>query len=278
VQVCGIDLLDRPVAAKAHVGYLPEQPPLYRDFSVDDYLLLAAKLHRVPPARRRDAIARTKARCGLATEGARVIGTLSKGYQQRVGIAQAILHDPDVVVLDEPTVGLDPNQIREIRTLIRALAAERSVILSTHILPEVEAVCDRVQILSDGRVVWADTIDALRSTRAGDAWSVVVHEGVRADDLGAIAGVIEVHAVAIGRWRVRLADPTGAVDALVDAAARGGWRLRELAPATTSLEDLFVELTRGASEADAGAASSDSAASDGHAHAAPHAAEEATAP
>ena len=145
IRICGIDLLEQPSAAKARIGYLPEVPPLYRELTVDEYLQLAAKLHRVPRARRANAVATVKQRCGLSDTGGKLIGTLSKGYQQRVGIAQAIVHSPDVVVLDEPTVGLDPNQIRDIRGLIRELGGAHSVILSTHILPEVEAVCDRVR-------------------------------------------------------------------------------------------------------------------------------------
>ena len=163
VSICGIDLLAQPTAAKAKVGYLPEHPPLYRELNVDEYLTLAVKLHRVPKPARRDAVARAKQRCGLADVGRKLIANLSKGYQQRVGIAQAIAHEPDVVILDEPTVGLDPNQIREIRSLVRELAGERSVILSTHILPEVEAICDRVQIMHRGNVVYRDTIAALKA-------------------------------------------------------------------------------------------------------------------
>ncbi len=150
ISICGIDLFAEPRAAKARIGYLPEVPPLYRELTVDEYLTLAAKLHRVARARCRAAVDDAKRRCGLAETGRKLIGTLSKGYQQRVGIAQAILHGPDVVILDEPTIGLDPNQIREIRALIRELAGAHSVILSTHILPEVEAVCDRVQIMHHG--------------------------------------------------------------------------------------------------------------------------------
>ncbi|MCX7185399.1 MAG: ABC transporter ATP-binding protein [Nitrosospira sp.] len=162
VEICGIDLLDRPRDAKARIGYLPETPPLYRELTVDEYLRLAARLHRVSNADLRIALAEAKQRCGLNDVGRQLIGSLSKGYQQRVGIAQAIIHNPDVVILDEPTVGLDPNQMREIRTLIRELGAERSVILSTHILPEVESVCDRVQIMHQGRMVFNDSIAGLK--------------------------------------------------------------------------------------------------------------------
>jgi len=167
ISICGIDLLEQPVGAKARIGYLPEVPPLYRDFTVDEYLTLAAKLHRVPRARHREAVNAARERCGLAGSGGKLIATLSKGYQQRVGIAQAIVHSPDVVILDEPTVGLDPIQIREIRALIRELGGAHSVILSTHILPEVEAVCDRVQIMHHGSIVYGDTITALRDMHSG---------------------------------------------------------------------------------------------------------------
>jgi ABC-2 type transport system ATP-binding protein len=164
VTICGIDLLTDPVAAKLCIGYLPEYPPLYRELTVDEFLSLAVKLHRVPKPKRRDAVVRAKQRCGLSDVGRRLIGTLSKGYQQRVGIAQAIAHEPDVLILDEPTAGLDPNQIRDIRLLVRELGGVHSVILSTHILSEVEAVCDRVQIMHHGKVVYGDTTCALKTS------------------------------------------------------------------------------------------------------------------
>ncbi|NIO42816.1 MAG: ATP-binding cassette domain-containing protein [Burkholderiales bacterium] len=164
INVCGIDLIDKPTEAKARIGYLPEIPPLYKELRVDEYLRLSGRLHRLKQPALSEAVARTKQRTGLSDMGRRLIGSLSKGYQQRVGIAQAIIHDPDVVILDEPTVGLDPNQIREIRALIRELGNERSVILSTHILPEVEAICDRVQILHRGKVVFSEAIAGLRAS------------------------------------------------------------------------------------------------------------------
>ncbi|MBA4142804.1 MAG: ABC transporter ATP-binding protein [Nitrosospira sp.] len=162
IEICGIDLVDKPRDAKARMGYLPEVPPLYRELTVNEYLRLAARLHRVEKAEIRSAVVRAVERCGLGTTGKRLIGSLSKGYQQRVGIAQAIIHDPDVIILDEPTAGLDPNQIRDVRALIRELGAERSVIISTHILPEVESMCDRVQIVNAGRTVFDDTLGGLR--------------------------------------------------------------------------------------------------------------------
>lgn len=162
IEICGIDLLDKPQEAKLHLGFLPEIPPLYHDMTVDEYLLLAARLHRVDKHTLQTVLDNVKQRCGLEAQSKCVISTLSKGFQQRVGIAQAIIHNPDVIILDEPTVGLDPNQIREIRSLIRELGVSSSVILSTHILSEVESVCDRVQIMHKGRVVFDQTMAELQ--------------------------------------------------------------------------------------------------------------------
>jgi ABC-2 type transport system ATP-binding protein len=135
ISINGIDLLDNPKAAKAAIGYLPETPPIYKEMTVDEYLNYCAKLHRISSDAITDAVALAKTRCGLTETGQRLIANLSKGYQQRVGIAQAILHSPEVIILDEPTVGLDPNQIREIRALIAELGKEHGIILCTHILP-----------------------------------------------------------------------------------------------------------------------------------------------
>lgn len=162
VQICGVDLFDKPLEAKAHLGYLPEIPPLYPDLTVDEFLRLAARLHGVHKKAMPAALENAKHRCGLNDCGRRLIATLSKGFQQRVGIAQAIIHNPDVIILDEPSVGLDPNQMREIRQLIRELGKAHSVILSTHLLPEVENVCDSVQILHKGRVVLNQTMAELQ--------------------------------------------------------------------------------------------------------------------
>ncbi|WON74805.1 ABC transporter ATP-binding protein [Nitrosospira sp. Is2] len=167
IEICGINLMDRPEEAKIRMGYLPETPPLYRELTVNEYLRLAAKLHRVNTSKASSALDMVTQRCGLRGTGERLIGLLSKGYQQRVGIAQAIIHDPDVIILDEPTAGLDPNQIREIRSLIRELGAERSVIVSTHILPEVESICDRVQIVNEGRTVFTGCIAMLKEKGIG---------------------------------------------------------------------------------------------------------------
>jgi len=161
VKICGIDMMENPKEAKALIGYLPEMRPLYKELTVDEYLTIAARLHRVSSGAIRKAVENAKERCGLSQMSNRLIENLSNGYQQRVGIAQAIIHNPMVVILDEPTVGLDPIQIRDIRSLIREVGCEHSVIISTHILPEVEMVCDHVQIIDKGKLVFNGSIDVL---------------------------------------------------------------------------------------------------------------------
>lgn len=245
-RVCinGVDLLDEPRAAKAGLGYLPEQPPLYRELTVDEYLGYCARLNRIPRDRRADAVARAKERCGLDAVGRRLIGNLSKGYQQRVGIAQAIVHSPAVVILDEPTVGLDPIQIREIRGLVRELGGDHSVVLSTHILPEVEAVCDRVQIIRGGALVFNDTITALRHHMQASWLVAAFRNPPPLQKLRDISGVDCVEDAGAGRFRLRAAGAEDLSERLVEHAVAGGWRLFELAPERRSLEDVFVELTR----------------------------------
>lgn len=162
IEICGIDLLDDPKSAKVHLGYLPEIPPLYMEMTVDEFLIFVAKLHRIDKKSISHAVERCKKRCSLTDRGRQLISTLSKGLQQRVGIAQAIIHEPDVIILDEPTAGLDPNQVREMRQLIRALSQSCSIVLSTHILSEVESLCDRVLILNKGHIVLDQALPELQ--------------------------------------------------------------------------------------------------------------------
>jgi ABC-2 type transport system ATP-binding protein len=243
ISVCGIDLLEAPVEAKAHIGYLPETPPLYRDLKVGEYLDLVARLHRVPKARRRAAVDTAQSRCGLSDVSRKLIGTLSKGYQQRVGIAQAIVHEPDVIILDEPTVGLDPNQIRDIRALIRELGGTHSIILSTHILPEVEAICDRVQIMHHGKLVYSDTIAALKQFHSGRVLLVGLNQPPALNELAAIPGVTRAETVGENLFRVHIAAGTDPTAQIVALAADKKWGLHQIAPAQTNLEDVFVNLT-----------------------------------
>ena len=243
VEIAGYDILDQPRAAKAALGYLPEQPPVYPDLTVDEFLNYCARLNRVPRGDIPGARDNAKARCGLSDVGRRLIGNLSKGYQQRVGIAQAIIHNPQVVILDEPTVGLDPIQIREIRTLITELGRNHSVILSTHILPEVQSTCDRVQIIHRGRLVFADSLSGLTERMRSESLLVRLSAPPRDALLTAIPGVDSVEHRADGS--LRLMHEAGAEPAAEVArqAVQNGWGLSELTPERKSLEQIFVELT-----------------------------------
>jgi len=241
VSIAGHDILEAPRAAKQHLGYLPEQPPVYRDASVDEYLRYCARLHRIARGQVIASVDRVKQRCGLEDVGKRLIGNLSKGYQQRVGIAQAIIHDPQVIILDEPTVGLDPIQIREIRTLIRTLGSQHSVILSTHILSEVQATCDRVQIIRAGELIYSASTESLNQGHESSV-RLALRNDIPLEALSSVAGVDHVEALDSGHFRLFLAPDTN-TDALVAAAAQQEWGLYELIPEQQSLEDLFIELT-----------------------------------
>jgi len=242
VRIAGHDLLEEPRAAKRAIGYLPEQPPVYRELTVDEYLDYCAALNRIPRRERRTARDAAKEKCGLADVGRRLIGNLSKGYQQRVGLAQAIIHLPPVIILDEPTVGLDPIQIREIRHLVRELGKEHGVILSTHILPEVQATCDQVQIISQGELVLNDSIEGLSHHMQSSALSVALRNTPDIALIETLAGVKSVQDQGDGRLHIfydPVIDPT---DALVEMAVQKRWGLYELLPQRASLEDIFVHL------------------------------------
>lgn len=243
VKICGIDMIENPKEAKALIGYLPEMRPLYKEFTVDEYLSIAARLHRVSSRHIKKAVQNAKERCGLTHMSKRLIENLSNGYQQRVGIAQAIIHNPMVVILDEPTVGLDPIQIRDIRTLIREIGSDHSVILSTHILPEVEIVCDHVQIIDKGKLVFNGGIDVLKRQRVGNKLLIGFNNAPASAELLKIAGVTEVESLENNMMRVRFAENTTPHEAIVQAAVQQGWGLYQIAPDQTSLEDVFMQLT-----------------------------------
>ena len=243
VKICGIDMMESPKEAKALIGYLPEMRPLYKELTVDEYLTIAARLHRVSSGSIKKAVEVAKERCGLGHMSKRLIENLSNGYQQRVGIAQAIIHNPMVVILDEPTVGLDPIQIRDIRALIREVGAERSVIISTHILPEVEMVCDHVQIIDKGKLVFNGAIDVLKKQRVGNKLLIGMRNPPSVDEMLKIANVTEAELVSAGLMRIRFAEDTAPAESIVQAAVNNGWGLHHIAPDQTSLEDVFVQLT-----------------------------------
>ena len=243
VKICGIDMIENPKEAKALIGYLPEMRPLYKEFTVDEYLTIAARLHRVTGKNIKKAVENAKERCGLGHMSKRLIENLSNGYQQRVGIAQAIIHNPMVVILDEPTVGLDPIQIRDIRALIREIGGEHSVILSTHILPEVEMVCDHVQIIDKGKLVFNGGIDVLKRQRIGNKLLIGFSNSPTVEELVKIKGVTEAEMTDNNMMRVRFAEGEAPHEAIVQAAVKNKWGLYQIAPDQTSLEDVFVQLT-----------------------------------
>jgi ABC-2 type transport system ATP-binding protein len=242
ISIDGVDLLDQAKKAKQAIGYLPEQPPVYRELTVDEYLQYCARLNRIPRSSIAAAVATAKERCGLGDVARRLIGNLSKGYQQRAGIAQAIIHNPAVVILDEPTVGLDPIQIREIRTLISELGKEHGIILSTHILPEVQATCNRVQIIHHGRLVFSDSTAGMTNRLATTSLLAVFNNAPDLDRLSRLDGVDRVEPLADGRIRIHYSD-TDPAEALVEQAVTQQWRLCELTPERRTLEQIFIELT-----------------------------------
>jgi len=243
VKICGIDMIENPKEAKALIGYLPEMRPLYKELTVDEYLTMAARLHRVSAKNIKKAVENAKERCGLTHMSKRLIENLSNGYQQRVGIAQAIIHSPMVVILDEPTVGLDPIQIRDIRTLIREVGTDHSVIISTHILPEVEMVCDQVQIIDKGKLVFNGSIDVLKRQRVGNKLLIGLRNPPAIEEILRISGVSEAESLANGLIRVRYAESAEPAEAIVQTAVQQGWGLHQIAPDQTSLEDVFMQLT-----------------------------------
>jgi ABC-2 type transport system ATP-binding protein len=248
--VAGYDVLDQPIDAKRRTGYLPETPPLYPDMTVADYLTFCAKIKGIPRAERASRVTTAMERTRVADMGKRYCGKLSKGYRQRVGLAQALLHNPDVLILDEPTAGLDPKQIIETRQLIKQLGGDHTIILSTHILPEVSQTCHRVVIINKGRVVAVDTPDNL-TARLGRSAAVYVQIDAMGGDAGAtlasVPGVTRVVATdGDGPVRAFEIDAESGQDvrrAVAAAVVGRGWGLLELRPMRVSLEDIFLQLT-----------------------------------
>ena len=242
ILIKGCDLADDPRQAKQSLGYLPEQPPVYRDLTVNEFLRYAARLRNIRGKTIAAAVSKACKRTGLSEVTDRLIGNLSKGYQQRVGIAQAIIHEPDVIILDEPTVGLDPIQIREIRDLIRELGTRHSVVLSTHILPEVQAVCNRVNIMHMGRIVYDDA-----DSETPEYKQLIVQFGRDIDvhTLLALSSISNVIRQESGRYLIQHHADSNPANAIATMAVEQQWGLSELTPSEMGLEHIFVSLTQG---------------------------------
>jgi ABC-2 type transport system ATP-binding protein len=262
--VAGFDVFTQPIEAKRRTGYLPETPPLYPDMTVQEYLTFVAKIKGVPSGERAQRLKTIMERTHVADMANRQCSRLSKGYKQRVGLAQALIHNPDVLILDEPTAGLDPKQIIETRQLIKELAGNHTIILSTHILPEVSQTCQRVVIINKGRVVAVDSVENL-TARAGESTVVHVQVDAAGQDVGATLGTLA------GVSRVDLASVTGSVSTLevhgdqgrdvrrdiAAAVVNRGWGLLELRQVRMSLEDVFLDLTTQEEEEEAAIAATE---------------------
>ena len=246
-RIAGFDLHAKPEEVRRRIGYLPEHPPLYEDLTVRVFLDFVARIKGMPRKGRKQAVEAILPRCGLEEVADRAIEHLSKGYKQRVGLAQALVHNPPVLILDEPTIGLDPAQIVEIRSLIRGLAGGHTVILSTHILPEVTQICDHVVIIRRGAVVADDTFANLasRMDAPGRLFLRLENADGAAERIGALPGILAVEraADAGGGWVVRSAPEADAAGSIADLAARSGWRVRELRPDQVTLEQIYIRLT-----------------------------------
>jgi ABC-2 type transport system ATP-binding protein len=249
VRLAGHDVFTDSLRARSHLGYLPENVPLYQDMRVDEYLRFRGSLKGLSGRKLRGRVGVTKELCGLPEVGRKRIGTLSKGYRQRVGLAEALIHEPEILILDEPTIGLDPNQIRQVRDLIRSLGGKHTILLSTHILSEVEATCSRVLIINRGRIEASDSpanlVAQLRTS------TVVVLEAQTGRDrpeeqLRQLAGVKDVQIAADSDWQrclIRVEADKDLRTQIFELAVSRQWKVRELSQQSATLEDVFVELT-----------------------------------
>ncbi len=258
-EVAGYDILAQPMEVKRRIGYLPENPPVYPELEVIEYLDFVGRIKGVPKANLKARVDEVMGRCAVYDVRNKEIGKLSKGYRQRVGLAQAILHNPDVLILDEPTSGLDPHQIIETRDLIKELAGDHTIILSTHILPEVEQTCERVVIIAKGKLVATDTVENLTSRlRGSETVSIEVMPANGIGDLSAWAGEVRARLEQVSgvgnvldaklkqnaaRFTVECTEGAHIRPELARAIVESGWQLNELHAAGLSLEEIFLELT-----------------------------------
>jgi ABC-2 type transport system ATP-binding protein len=249
--VAGFDVVDQPKEVRRRIGYLPEIPPIYPDMSVVNYLRFVADIKEVPQDKKANRVGEVLEMLSLDDIGTRLIGHLSLGYRQRVGLAQALIHDPEVLILDEPTRGLDPKQILEIRKLIKSLSGKKTIILSTHILPEVSSACDDVVIIDRGRVVAADTVENLSQRISGGKALEVEIKGPQADVAKALEKVDGVSGVkaseketrGLCKFEVTTNGANETREALFQTVVKNKWVLYQMTPVGMSLEDVFLKLT-----------------------------------
>jgi ABC-2 type transport system ATP-binding protein len=243
VLIDGIDLRESPMEAKKLIGFLPQNAPLYLDLTVDEYLRHCAFMRRIPDDKIKAAVDAAKERCGVAHFSKRLLKNLSGGYKQRVGIAQAIIHKPRLVVLDEPTNGLDPNQIAEVRELIKEIGQERSVIFSSHILSEVQATCDTIRMIEQGKVVFTGTVDDFNNYIAPASMILYLNNPPAAEELMAVEGVTQVKILTRNKIRVSFNEAPGIAERMIALSVQKAWRMEELHLERSSLEEIFAKLS-----------------------------------
>lgn len=243
VFINGINLRENPIEAKKYIGFLPQKAPLHTEMTVDEYLYHCADIRLMPKNEIPAAVERAKAKCGISHFSKRQIKNLSGGYQQRVGIAQAIIHNPMFVVLDEPTNGLDPNQIAEVRKLIKEIAKDRAVLLSTHILPEVQAVCDYILMIEKGHKVFEGNMEAFNHYMNPSAVMTIMHNAPSNEELLKIEGVVRIERLTKTRIRIHFKGDDSIIGKIVNWAVEGGWHLREIALEKESLDKVFAKLS-----------------------------------
>lgn len=243
VYINGVSLRENPVEAKKHIGFLPQKPPLYGDLTVDEYLVYCANLRLMDKKEIRAAVDRAKERCGIMHFSNRLIRNLSGGYQQRVGIAQAIVHNPKFVVLDEPTNGLDPIQILEIRQLIKEIATDHSVLLSTHILSEVQATCGYIRMIEHGNVVFTGTMEEFNNYVKPDSFVAYIDKLPGIDALTAIEGINSVEELGAKKFRVHFTGGRETLQRLIKESVNQDWGLSEISLEKSSLDEVFAQLS-----------------------------------
>jgi ABC-2 type transport system ATP-binding protein len=243
VFINGIDMRKHPEEAKKLIGFLPQNPPLYMDLTVDEYLTYCAGLRLMSKETMKPAIKEAKERCGVDHYSSRLIRNLSGGYRQRVGIAQAIVHKPKLVVLDEPTNGLDPNQIIEVRALIKEIAQERAVIFSSHILSEVQLLCKEIKMVESGRIVFSDSMDAFNNYVEPHSMLLHLENPPSATELQQIAGITKVDFLTERQVRLYFSGDQDITERVVAASMHHGWRLREISLDKTALDEIFKQLS-----------------------------------
>lgn len=244
VFIDGINVREEPVMAKKLIGFLPQKAPLYLELTVDEYLIHCAHLRSIPSKEISKSVEYAKAKCGISHFSKRVIRNLSGGYQQRVGLAQAIIHNPKLVVLDEPTNGLDPNQILEVRKLIKEIAEDRAVILSTHILSEVQATCDNIVMIENGQTVFSDTLYAFNNYIEPNSLIMEFEVVPEISDLNALPEVEEVQVINRNAVRIRFEPGKQLTEKLIQKSVQNNWRLTEIYLEKTSLDGVFAQLSK----------------------------------